>query len=60
MKDEREHISSLCRKMSKPRGRICGKWIRERFSMAEDSLGQELDFWVAAGGEAKKTSLKLL
>lgn len=34
-KDESEHISSLCRKMSKPRGRICGKWIREGSSMTE-------------------------
>lgn len=59
MKDEGERISSLCRMISKPKGKICKNKIGKRFSLREN-LGQELGFWGPARGKVKEASLMLL
>lgn len=56
MTDEGEAISSLCRMISKPRGRICRKQIGKK----RESLRQELDFWGPARGEVREVALLLL
>lgn len=57
MKDEGGTITSLCRVISKPRGRICRNQLGKRFSLRES---QGLGFWGPARKAVGDASLILL